>query len=226
MDKPRIMSDERKAALRRMFQRDKVNYIHSLVPLTTKTFREVRREESLAGYNKYDELKKNGELPLEFRVLENIADDSREALRVDVKSDPVYNFLLNVRQRLYDIAGSQYERRADLSEADSSQDIEVYVRNKENFLDGLIGSLAKRSFSGSSCDWSSAAKVNTESRYNYLAQLASLEGKARNRAIRGLVKSFPDHWWDNFYWPNEHAVIPVSCVVVATEILSGEEFPF
>ncbi|MEI7718984.1 MAG: hypothetical protein WCI72_03890 [archaeon] len=230
MDKPRVFSVKKREALRRIFQRDKVNYIHSLAPLSSSTCREVRREESLAGYLKYEELKKKGELPLEFRVLENILNNSHPLVCGDISNDPAYKFLIEVSGQLDHIIAQQYVRSEEFKEIDSGEDFDVYRGNKEDFLYGLLSSFTERSAIDSGCDWSSAARINTESRYNYLVGLASLEGEGRQKAIEGFVKSFPNYFWDNFYWPNENVVGPVSPTVravVSPAVSDGEEhLPF
>jgi hypothetical protein len=214
MDKPKFLDTKRKSAMRRIFKRASDIFICSLTPLCSTSSRWERQMTYISSLNKYQELKKKDALPIFCKVLDNIADGSREVLRAEAKSDPVYNFLFNVKQRLYDIASSQYSRGADFREVDSgSQDYEVYLSNKKNFLDGLMGSFELRGGGRNTLsDWSLAAKVNTEGRYIYLAGLASLEGKARNKAIRDFIKSFPIYAWDNFYWPNERVESSISQV--------------
>jgi hypothetical protein len=157
------------------------------------------------AFDKYDELKKSGNLPLFCKIYENLQFPENERLLGDISSDPVYSFLTEVEKNVETIAMEQYERSPEYKEADTGdQDADVYLNSKESFLRSMISSIEYRSgLDKITCDWSSSAKINSPERYNYLAGLAKLVGEERSEAIKEFVREFPSYPWEVFSWPKE-----------------------
>jgi hypothetical protein len=110
-------------------------------------------------------------------ILENINPSERARVKGDISCDPVYLFLIDVQKDLETIASSQYERSPDHHEFDSGgQDFDIYLDQKQSFLDSLIDSITSRGGVEETLPsrWSKATVINTSERYNYLLGLANL----------------------------------------------------
>lgn len=197
--------ETRHNTLLHMLTSDRNRFIDSLVQMNSSDSRYQRRLDRMDSLDKYDELKKSGNLPIFCKIYENLRIKENERLKGDISSDPVYSFLLEVKDKLEQIVDEQYEQNPDSELVDSGgQDWDMYIGSKSGFLANLISSIRNRSGREElACNWSDSAKINTSDRYGYLAGLANLKGEERTDAIKNLVKEFPSYPWETFYWPNE-----------------------
>lgn len=202
------MERTRRELLREILEDDRDAFIYSLAGQNLKPAdcRQTRQHAYFEARRDYDEMKKQGALPMFCHILENVRSSDHERLKGDIFSDSVYSFLKEVSDGLDGIAVAQYERGEGSEQVDPmGEDLDVYLGSKNGFLSALMLSMEQRSGREElACSWSDSAKINTSERYDYLTSLANLKGDERADAIRNLVKEFPRYPWENFYWPNEN----------------------
>ncbi len=200
------MEESRRTILRRKVRTARDYFIGSLLPPNTTTSGQVSLAEVMEARMGYDDLAKQGKLPIFCRVFDNVLDKSREVLRASESSDPVYSFLVDLKRDVEEIASQQYERSEDYKKSDEGeQDFGEYLSSKVGFLDAMIDSFIFRGENVQMCcDWSDLAVINNDRRYNYLLSIANLQGEEKKKSMEELVSDFPSYPWEGFSWPESN----------------------
>lgn len=200
----------RAAEIIEKYSHKKEEYILSLSPRANEDLAtdSARILAYMKGKDVYDQRKQENKIPMYCRILENILLKD-QPLRANIDDDPVYQVLTEVRSKMEAIATKQYNNTrakadAETGYTDTGEDIEIFINNKVNFVEGLLNIIKYRGIdrtSPASPDWYKDLGLN-EIRYDWLTtHLAESTKKDRTKRIKQFVEELPAYDWERFYWP-------------------------
>ena len=154
----------------------------------------------LDGQHKYEKLKEEGKEPIFMKIMNNLSQE-RQPLRGNISGDEAYTFLVDLREKVEEIAEKFYvplEEGPPGEHVPEGENYCVYHAAKKGFLNRLIMQFEERGLKLRERDEKDSL-INQE-RYDWLQEFA--KEKANDvEAIEELVDNFPSAPWDSFSWP-------------------------
>ena len=119
--------------------------------------------------------------------------------------DPVYKFLINVREGVEKVACELYDENhdgaEDYFEGDKRDtDKEVFVEGKIDSLDSMIGYFGTRGRMKRDNEKDGSLRIDTEEKYNYLLGFVGKNDLFNQETLKRFVDELPSYSWEKFCW--------------------------